>query len=264
MKSRRLADKPEEITSPALQFDEIASLYDELMASVPYRLWIDYLKRILKQFDRTPDTILDLCCGTGTASLLLAEAGYTISGADISPAMIAHASRKAEEKGLRVDYHVQDASSLSLGRRFGLIISLFDSLNYILESAKLQQAFYRVSEHLQPGGLFIFDMNTELALAAGLFNQSNLGSKASVRYDWHSSYDPSARVCRIQMTFTQKQRGVDKRTEVVHYQRAYDEEDIVKMLESASLKVLAVYDAYAFHKVNSRSDRMFFIAEKIV
>ena len=262
MKSRKSAGESEEIIGPARQFDEIAFLYDELMAAVPYDSWVEYVQCILSKFDYHPRTILDLCCGTGGAGLLLAETGYQVSGVDISSCMVDIAKRKAAGKGLSVDYCVQDVSSLRLRRRFDLILSLFDSLNYILESSVLQQTFHRISEHLQPGGLLIFDMNTELAFTAGLFDQNNLGSKASVVYDWHSSYDPTARICRIRMEFAHKRHGVERCTEVVHYQRAYDEREIVGMLECAGLQVLAVYDAYTLRQASSRSDRIFFVARK--
>ncbi|HUV05226.1 MAG TPA: methyltransferase domain-containing protein [Armatimonadota bacterium] len=262
MSRGRASNYTEGTSSPASQFDKIAFLYDELMSGVPYRSWVAYVHRILERFDCHPGTVLDLCCGTGSMSLLLAEEGRRVAGADISPAMIALARRRADEVGLPVDYYVQDASSLRLGRRFDLVLSLFDSLNYILESSALQEAFYRISEHLEPGGLLVFDMNTDVALAIGLFDQSNIGSKSSLIYDWRSSYDPMARICRIQMDFRYRRGGAEKRVEVVHHQRAYDEEEIVEMLSSAGLPTLGVYHAYTFRKATKRSDRVFFVARK--
>lgn len=262
MESRHAEDDVEKIVGPASQFDEIAFLYDELMAGVPYRAWVAYIERILKQFGCRPRAVLDLCCGTGSASLLLAGKGYDVAGVDVSPSMVEVARRKAEEKGVRADYHVQDASSLRLPTRFDLVISLFDSLNYILESAALQQVFYRVSEHLRPTGLFIFDMNTELAFSAGLFDQSNPGRWSPVFYDWRSSYDPGARLCTIRMNYVYRRGGAQKRVEVTHYQRAYDTEEIVEMLAAARFEVLAVYDAYTFRSATRRSDRIFFVARK--
>ena len=262
MSRERAADDAERISSPASQFDKIAFLYDELMSGVPYHSWVAYVHRILERFDCRPRTVLDLCCGTGSVGLLLAGEGYRVAGVDVSPAMVSLAKRRAEEAGLAVDYFVQDASSLHLGRKFDLIISLFDSLNYILESSALQEAFYRASEHLEPGGLLVFDMNTELALAVGLFDQSNLGSKSSLIYNWRSSYDLAARICRVQMDFACRRGAAEERIEVVHYQRAYDLEEIVDMLNSAGLHTLAVYHAYTLRKATGRSDRVFYIARK--
>ena len=250
------------LPSPESQFDEIAFLYDQLMSGVPYREWANYLKRILKRYDHRPKTMLDLCCGTGTVSLLLAKEGFKVTGVDISPGMIELATRKAQTMGIRADFHAQDAASFRLGKKFDLVFSFFDSLNYITESADLQQAFYRVWEHLNPGGLFIFDMNTELALAGRFFDQSNLSARSPVNYVWRSAYDPEARICSIYMEFVYRQAGVEKRVSIVHYQRAYALAEIEEMLTTAGLDVLDTYDAYSFRKATSRSDRAFFVARK--
>ena len=250
------------LPSPESQFDEIAFLYDRLMSGVPYREWVSYLKRLLKHWGHRPKTMLDLCCGTGTVSLLLAKEGHQVSGVDISPAMIELAAQKAQAMGVQADFHAQDAASFRLGKKFDLVFSFFDSLNYILESAALQQAFYQVSEHLNPGGLFIFDVNTELALAGRFFDQSNLSARAPVNYMWRSTYDPDSRICSINMDFTYEQAGVEKRIRVVHYQRAYDLAEVEEMLTTAGLQVLETYDGYSLRKATSRSDRVFFVARK--
>lgn len=256
------SSKAEDHLTPDQQFDEIAFLYDELMAGVPYRRWIDYISRIAARYDCRPGTVLDLCCGSGNVSLLLAEDGCQVTGVDISPGMIECAKQKAAQQGIYVDFHVRSASEFRLNRKFDMVISLFDSLNYILESSELQQAFHRVSAHLEPGGLFIFDMNTELALAMGFFDQSNLGNTLPVHYNWHSTYDRATQICSVRMDFIYRQDGVDKRVRVTHYQRAYSENEITEMLRTAGLDVLAVFDAYTFQKAGKNSDRVFFVAGK--
>ena len=255
-------DKIGTIAGPASQFDGIAFLYDELMRGVPYAAWVDYVQRILARYECHPSSVLDLCCGTGSVGLLFAEKGCRVSFVDISPAMVALARRKTEAKGIQADFHVQDVSSLRLGRRFDLVISLFDSLNYVLDSCALQESFQNVCEHVQPGGMFIFDMNTELAFATGLFNQSNLGSRTPLLYEWRSTYDPAARICSIQMDFVYKRGGIDRQVSVTQYQRAYDEEEVEEMLTTAGLQVVAVYNAYTFRKATKRSDRVFFVARR--
>ena len=264
MEHQHNSNQNERISSPSLQFNKIAFLYDELMLGVPYRQWLDYIERMLDKFRMEPANVLDLCCGTGTISRLIAkEKDWEVVGVDISSEMIEIARHRSEESGLGITYHVQDAAKLHVGRKFDLVISLFDSLNYITEAPDLQNAFYRVYEHLNPGGLFIFDMNTELALASGLFNQSNLGShRAPVHYKWQSSYNQLAKICRINMDFIYRNNGSDERIEVVHYQRAYDVIEVVEMLVNAHLQVHAVYDAYSFADASSRSDRVFYVCRK--
>jgi SAM-dependent methyltransferase len=262
MEPKTPADGADEIADPASQFDEIAFLYDRLMSGVPYGAWVAYLERILSRFECNPSTILDVCCGTGNVSLLLAKKGYRVSGVDISPSMIEIAREKSEKRCIQADFQVADVCRFNLGRRFNLAVSLFDSLNYILESALLQQAFHCISEHVEHGGLLIFDMNTEMALAGGMFDQSNLGSDAPVIYKWRSAYDSISRLCRIHMDYRYNQPGTDKHVDIVHYQRAYETKEIGEMLWCAGFDVLAIYDAYSFREASTRSDRIFFVARK--
>lgn len=238
-------------------------MYDDVMAGVPYSAWVEYIERILKRMGQRPRCVLDLCCGTGTVANIFAAKGYKVTGVDISPAMVEVANRKARQLGSVVEYDVADASNFSLHDTFDLVISLFDSLNYILEAGALQNAFHCVSAHLEPGGLFIFDMNTELALAGGLFDQNNIGSRGLVHYKWRSAYNPASRICRIHMTFHRMRGGSTQEVELVHYQRAYDNEEISEMLGAAGLDVKAVYHAYTFRAASSKTDRAFFAAEKL-
>ena len=130
------------------------------------------------------------------------SAGYSMTGVDIAPGMIAEAQRKAEASSRSIAYHVQDAGLLDLpGERFDLCISLFDSLNYITDPAHLQRAFERVALHLTRNGLFIFDMNSDLALREHFFDQSNMEPGEPLRDDWRSAYFPETRLCRVHMKF---------------------------------------------------------------
>ncbi|MBP6962822.1 MAG: methyltransferase domain-containing protein [Armatimonadetes bacterium] len=246
------------------------------MAGVPYSEWISYVERILLRMGRqlrvqagaelhvhTIHRVLDLCCGTGTVSALLADLGCDVVGVDISSEMIEIARRKARDKGRNIEYRVGDASSFTVPGKFDLAVSFFDSLNYITEADQLQQAFYRVSEHLEPGGLFIFDMNTEFALAAGFFDQRSLVSNRPVTYDWKSVYDPATRICRVSMSFRYRRGGEVSLIDLTHFQRAYDIGEVSGMLRSAGFEVHAVYAGYSFRPATSTSDRVFFVAGKV-
>src|SRR5262249_44706136 len=147
------------------QFVAVAPLYDLLMTGVPYAEWVRYLHELLAARRTRPRHILDLACGTGNVSELLAGEGFSVTGVDIAPHMIAEAKRKAAERNLPIAYLTQDAAELDLpGQRFDLCVSLFDSLNYVTEPTRLQRAMTRVAAHLTANGLFIFDLNSEFAL----------------------------------------------------------------------------------------------------
>ncbi len=214
-------------------FGPVTPYYDALMAAVPYRLWIDYLERLWTLHGQHPRAILDLACGTGTVARLLAQRGYELTGVDLSEGMLEVARRKAEEERLPIAFHAQDAAELDLGtQRFDSVVCLFDSLNYLLEPPRLQAALERICAHLNPGGTFIFDVNTEYALAQGMFNQSCTRRDEPLHYRWRSRYDPQTRLCTIHMRFSYDPGdGGERQTFTeVHRQRAYSKDELTQWL----------------------------------
>ncbi len=245
-------------------FVAIAPLYDTLMYGVPYRDWIAYLHQLLHERHARPRHVLDLACGTGNVTQLLAAEGWAITGVDIAPGMIAEAQRKATEERLPIAYFVQDAAELDLpGRRFDLCVSLFDSLNYIIQPERLAMAMERVFAHLTHNGLFIFDLNSEFALKNHFFDQDNLRSDERLRYDWDSDFFPEQRLCRVWMRFWYREDdGRERAFEETHWQYAYRSEEIVGMLTAAGFEDIAAYQAYTLRPPTRTSDRIFYVARK--
>jgi len=256
------------------QFTLIAAHYDELMSGVPYRYWVDYVQRILDRMHYEPSTVLDVACGTGNVSEIFASRGFRVVGVDISPQMIEVA--RAKKSG--VEYYVQDAAELDLRccsdgpgrsdrgddsrRRFDLAVCLFDSLNYITDPDRAAGAISRVGEHLVPGGVFIFDVNTIYALSNHFFDQAHLAPDSYPKYVWNSSYDRRTRLCRIDMLFEVLDEGGPRHFKEVHYQRGHSIEELKRWLVDANFRVVDVFHAYTFRKPTRTSDRVFFVARK--
>ena len=258
-----LPDIPQE-ASKKQQFVDVAPLYDTLMLGVPYGNWVRYLHQLLELRHATPHRVLDLACGTGNVSELLAAAGYSVTGVDIAPGMIAEAQRKALAKNLPITYHVQDAAELHLpGQQFDLCVSLFDSLNYILDPQRLQQAIVQVAKHLAPNGLFIFDLNSDFALKNQFFDQDNLKSSDPLRYDWKSYYHPETNLCQIKMQFWHREgEGQEHYFEEEHWQYAYQEEEVLTMLQVAGFEEIVCYQAYSLRAPSRTADRIFYVARR--
>lgn len=247
------------------QFTSVAPLYDLLMTGVPYEDWVAYLRQLLDTRRARPTRVLDLACGTGNVSCLLVKEGYEVTGVDIAADMIAEAKRKAREEALTVDYYVQDAAVMDLGdRRFDLCVSLFDSLNYITDPARLQMAFHRVAHHLEPDSLFIFDLNTEFALKNKFFDQDNLAySEERLQYDWDSTYEEKTRICRVDMRFWYREEDGSRRAfDEVHLQFAYRNSEIVAMLEAAGFCDISIYQAYTLRMPTRTADRVYYLARR--
>lgn len=245
-------------------FEAVAPYYDELMQGVPYRFWVAYLEKLWRHFGVKPSNVLDLACGTGTVALMLAQKGLKAAGVDRSEPMLAQARKKAEKQRAGVDFFCQDAANLDLGeRQFDTVISLFDSLNNITDPPALASAFERVYRHVAPGGLFVFDINTEYAFTAGLFNQESAPVEGPLQYLWRASYDPEARLCTITMDFSlHRVDSAPHEFREVHVQRAYDHRDILAMLENVGFVGVEAFDAYTLNPPRRRSDRVFYAARR--
>jgi ubiquinone/menaquinone biosynthesis C-methylase UbiE len=242
-------------------FDSIAGLYDDLMAGIPYRGWVDYIRTLATRAGHEMRRVLDVGCGTGTPSLLLAEDGCHVVGIDASEGMVSEARAKMKPWH-DASFIVARAENLRLTETFDTAISLFDSLNYITEPDAFRAALLRVYEHLEPGGLFIFDMNTPYALEEELFTQDNLDENTPVHYVWRSRFDESARLTRVDMTFLDS-RGEQPRTITeVHYQRAYHLNEILDGLRRAGFGSVEMFEAFTLRRPGKKTDRAYFVARK--
>jgi ubiquinone/menaquinone biosynthesis C-methylase UbiE len=237
-------------------FGPVAPYYDELMRPVPYRMWVSYYLLLLAHQQYTPETMLDVCCGTGTMCELMTREGFQLSGFDISPGMIEVARRKAIEREMDIRYEVFDAAEAQMGETYDAAFSFFDSLNNIVEPARLQMAFHRVFEHLNPGGSFIFDLNTAYAFEQKMFDQSNLRPNAKLRYKWVGDWDPESRIITVDMQFWR--RGEEFRE--VHTQRAYSEEEVRAMLAKSGFEEVRAFHSYTLNPPRYTSDRFHFTA----
>ncbi|MGQ9732167.1 MAG: class I SAM-dependent DNA methyltransferase [Candidatus Zipacnadales bacterium] len=257
---RLLSSSPSTTGVPATDaFQEIGPYYDELMSTVPYREWVDYLEKILVRFSVRPQTALDLACGTGMVGAELARRGIPrVFGIDISEGMVRVALQKRRLRAV-----VQDARALGLRRAtFDLVVSLYDSLNYILNPQGLLACFEGVRECLRPGGLFIFDLNTIRALELNLFTQDNLRSQDRLLYSWRSEWDAKQRLCTVRMWFRWRGEGVGREFVEIHRQRGYTDEEVQELLMQARLTVHEVYDGYSFEPPHSQSTRVFYVAQR--
>lgn len=239
-------------------FGPVAAHYDVLMANVPYDMWAGYYRLLLSQIDLDPTDVLDVCCGTGTVAELMADAGYAVTGFDLSAEMVAVARAKEAEFQRGIVYEVADATSFDFGRTFEGAYSFFDSLNYIASLEGLRAAVARVGAHLEAGGSFIFDVNTAYAFEQEMFDQSEKRAKAMIRYEWKGDYDPETRMISVDMRFW---RGEEEFREV-HVQRAHSDREILEALRDGGFDWVRSYDSYTLDPPNKQSDRVHYVALK--
>ena len=169
-------------------YTDFAEVYDMLMDDVPYREWAERIIHILRENGIEDGLILDLGCGTGTLTELLAEAGYDMIGVDLSPEMLDVANAKKIESGHDILYLCQDMRAFELYGTIRAVVCVCDSINYILDEEELTQVFRLVNNYLYPGGIFIFDFNT--CHKYHMIGDSTIAeNREDCSFIWENSYD---------------------------------------------------------------------------
>ena len=243
-------------------YETLAPVYDRLTADVDYAAWADYVERHFRRQKRPVRTVLDLACGTGTMSCILAGRGYELIGADASSDMLAVAEEKARTAaGVRPVFLCQSMERLDLYGTVDACICLLDSVNYVTEPARLAKAFRRVWLFLEPGGLFLFDVDTPEKLRS-LDGQVFLDEDDDVFCLWRGAWSEKRRCCTLGMDLFLRQGETWRRTQEEHRERAYEPEKLETMLTEAGFVRIRRYGERKMRAPGPGEQRIFFTAQK--
>lgn len=210
------------------------------------------------------DLVVDLGCGTGTLTELLYQAGYDMMGIDFSESMLEKAMEKRDESGSEILYLQQDMRELSLYSTVGTVISVCDSINYLLEKDELLKVFSLVNNYLYPGGLFIFDFNTDYKYREVLGDRVIAENREDCSFIWENDYDSEGRINEYDLTiFLQREGELFERVTETHLQRGYQAEEMKELLEKAGLQVVLMYDADTEGDVRPESERILVVAREV-
>lgn len=245
-------------------YSSFAQVYDMFMDNVPYEEWSRYLIGLLKEYGIEDGLVADLGCGTGKITRLLSDAGYDMIGVDNAAEML-EIAREIQEDEERDDiwYLLQDMRELELSGEVNAMVSICDSMNYILEEEDLKEVFLRVKEYLQTGGIFIFDMNT-LHKYRDMIGETTIAeNRDEGSFIWDNYFYEDEMVNEYELTlFIREENGLFRKYEETHYQRAYELDTVKRLIEEAGLKFVTAYDAFTKEPVNRDSERMYIIARK--
>lgn len=244
-------------------YEFLAGCYDQLTADVDYSAWADYLE---KQFARAAipvRTVLDLACGTGSLTRELGERGYEMIGVDRSEEMLSQAAEKCRNMaGVPPLFLHQSMERLDLYGTVDACVCCLDSVNYVTSPAKLKRVFERVGLFLQPGGVFIFDVNTPEKLK-GLDGQMFIDETDDAYCVWRAEYSPRRRICTYGMDIFRRGQGdVWFRGGEVHEEYAYETAELEEFLREAGFKRIRVYGDKKCRAPREGEERVFFVARK--
>ena len=247
-------------------YTSFASVYDMFMDNIPYGEWCAYLTSLLKEYGVEDGILLDLGCGTGSLTELLAQEGYDMIGVDFSEDMLQIAMEKREESGLPILYLLQDMREFELYGTVRAVVSICDSMNYITEEEDLLEVFRLVNNYLDPGGIFLFDMNTKYKYAEILGDNTIAENREDASFIWDNYYDEEEQINEYDLALfiPEDCQGelLYRKYEETHYQRAYELETVKRLLEEAGMEFLAVYDAFTREEPKADSQRVYMIARE--
>lgn len=237
-----------------------AEVYDLFMEDVPYETWKDFLVKILHKEGITQGLVCELGCGTGRMTRLLAQSGYDMIGIDASQEMLSIA-RTQESAGIL--YLEQDMREFELYGTVRAVVSVCDTVNYLLADQDLLQVFRLVNNYLDPGGIFLFDLNTEYQFREMMGHQTFSEHREEGSLIWDNYYDEEERVNEYALTiFLRQEQGLYRKYEEVHYERCYTLSEVVGLLEQSGLQFVSACDGTEHGPVREDSERIYVLARE--
>lgn len=221
-------------------YEALAASYDRLTNDVDYESTVTFYETILEQEHLKPRTAVDLACGTGSVTAILARKGLQVIGVDMSEEMLTEAAKKAMEQGFAPMFVCQKLQQLRLPRGVDLAVCALDSLDYITDPDDCREAIRRVHKVLNPGGIFIFDVNTPEKLRA-MDGQIFLDEDDDVYCVWRGEFDGETNICSYGMDLFQRRGETWVRSFEEHREYAYSAQQLVGYLKEAGFTHIRVY-----------------------
>lgn len=243
-------------------YESLAVSYDRLTNDVPYQKILDFAQSLLRERGVQPRSVLDLACGTGALSVLLAQSGYRVIGVDMSEEMLTVAYDKAMELPDNRPFFVrQRMERLRLPETVDFALCCLDSINYLTEPAHCRETFRRVYGSLNPGGAFLFDVNTPEKLRA-MDGQVFLDEDRDVYCVWRGAFDEEERICYYGMDLFQRQGKLWSRSQEEHREYAYALSELRAYLAEAGFRDVTLYGDLRHEAPAEGEQRVYFLAVK--
>lgn len=252
-----------------VSYSSFAYVYDKFMDNVPYKEWTDYIETLLKEENITEGIVADLGCGTGAVTELLALKGFDLIGIDSSEDMLQVAMQRRDELMEKhpdikdILYLCQDMREFELYGTVAAIVSVCDSMNYIIDDDDLLTVFKLALNYLDYNGIFVFDMNTLYKYKEILSDNTFAENREDCSFIWENFYDEETEINEYDLTlFVKDESGKFEKYEEVHEQRAYQIDDVKNLLCLSGFEVLHIYDAFTHDEPKEDSERVYFVARK--
>lgn len=267
-------------------YRDFAGVYDEFMDATPYEEWCSRLIDIINKYGVSKpvseldlenlseeeqallseqNLVLDLGCGTGTLTEMMAEAGYDMLGVDMSYDMLQVAMDKQAESEHDIMYLCQDMRELELYCTVGTVICVCDSINYVLEDEEVIETFSRVNNYLFPKGLFVFDFNTTYKYGEIIGDTTIAENREDCSFIWDNYYDAESHINEYDLTIfvrADEEEELFTRFQETHLQRGYDLQEMLYFIKKAGLEFITAIDADTNDEVTPITERILMVCRE--
>ncbi len=240
-------------------YSAFSDYYDEIMSSIDYESWFQYIQEILKRFEVNPSKVLDLACGTAPTLVYFSMNGYDAQGVDLSPRMIEHAREKYARMNLTSKLHVGDMTNFVSNETFQLIYLLNDSVNYLMKLEELSKFFNTSYNLLDEGGLLVFDASTELNITRN-FVGTIYKEYETFSFLWNNHYIKDTRTVVSFLDFLPY--DTLKVLREIHFQGIFTEEQVLEGALKAGFTEVHAFDGFTFDKTHAESEILHFVMRK--
>lgn len=240
-------------------YGALARRYDELTRDVNYPARARYVDKLIKMMGAPGPILADLACGTGSAALEFSRMGYDLLCVDVSEDMLSAAAEKFAGLDRKPVFICQELSELDLYGTIDIAVCLLDSVNYIRPPEKLRRFFGRVRLFMNPGGIFIFDINSEYKLKR-MDGETYSAESEGAFCVWRNTFDSKARLLTFCVDlFERELSGLWKRSREEHAEFAYTSGEIIEYLEEAGFKDIEFFGELGFDPPRKNERRIFFL-----
>lgn len=244
-------------------YTSFASYYDALTENIPYLKRGEYFNSILKMNGISDGILVDLACGTGSLSEVMADFSYEVIGVDSSAEMLSIAMNKRYESGHDILYLNQKMQALDLYGTIDVCICALDSINHITSPNKVQTVFNKVSMFLNPAGIFIFDVNTQFKHNKILSDNTFIYDLDEVYCVWQNSPCHNDIIDISLDLFCKNSDGSYQKQSESFSERAYSHEQILSFIKKADLSLVAYYQDDSFEPPAPDCQRVVYVAKSM-
>lgn len=246
-----------------MAYFHMAAVYDILMKDAPYQEWTDFAVKRFQEHGSQVSTVLDLGCGTGTITRLLASKGFQMTGIDNSETMLTVAQNRASEEGMSIQWMLQDIRELDGFREMDAVVSFCDVLNYITEKAEISQVFKQANRALKNNGLFIFDIHALQYVENNLQGQTFAEIYDDISYIWLCDAGERTGEIYHDLTFFIRERELYERFDETHHQRTFNIEVYSDLLQENGFELINLYGDFSQQPgISENTNRIFVVAKK--